>query len=69
MEKNKDNYQEFYLLNLSFHYYLTNLCGNERLMNMVRNLKEQLNVHRMGLRGFQNMEQVRCSIADHRELA
>lgn len=68
MERNKANAERAFQVNLKFHEFLTALSGNERLADIVNQIKDHADVNRMGLQSFYHSEQVMVSIAEHRAI-
>ena len=52
--------------NFKFHVFLTELCGNKRLIQFMENIR--LQTHRMRLQPFFAEEQVEATIKEHRKI-
>ena len=52
--------------NFEFHRFLTGLCGNERLVQFMENIR--LLTYRMRLQSFYSEEQVEATIKEHRQI-
>lgn len=64
MEENRDNKFLLSQYNMEFHTLLTQLGGNERLIEFMKNIREH--TQRMRLQTFYNEEQVKASLREHR---
>jgi DNA-binding GntR family transcriptional regulator len=66
VEESKDD--PFYMSqnNFEFHRFLTDLSGNERLINFMENIR--LQTYRMRLQTFYSDEQVEATIKEHKQI-